>query len=91
MTQQNEMTLKQAFADLRVALDQILSIYDAATDEQRRLPDMGVKAVNRLKSLGVDTALAVDESGQTSQEEHLAWLLAASDSDIQQWAEDCKR
>lgn len=81
----------QAFTTCLETLGAIKAKYADAPDKDRMHADMGVQAVLRLKSLGIDTALAVDESGQTSQEDHLTWLLTATDSEIKQWAEDCRR
>ncbi len=44
------------------------------------------RAIARLASLGLSEALLLDESGQTSAEEHCAWLGSATDSEIIDWA-----
>jgi hypothetical protein len=49
------------------------------------------RAEDRLAELELSSALLIDESGQTSESEHLRWLATAPADDITRWANDMAR
>ena len=55
------------------------------------LNDLRTTAADRLSALELDDALLTDESGQTSEREHLTWLATAPADEILQWASDMAR
>ena len=47
---------------------------------------LGCAARQKLDDLGLDESLLVDDSGQTTEHEHIKWLATASDEAILSWS-----
>jgi hypothetical protein len=61
------------------------------TTTDTQLDALYTQAKARLNALNLPSDLLDDTSGQTSAEEHLTWLIQASDTDIRNWVQDLQK
>jgi hypothetical protein len=52
------------------------------------LDELYAQATAKLNSLNISLDYLSDESGQTSAEEHLTWIINTDETEIRQWLSD---